>query len=681
MKSLLRKSLALAAALAISAALPVTIHAQEAPAAAETTELEQVLGTVNGRSITVEDLDLILSARRPPGVRIRSAQMYLRLAPAQQEEILKELALQEAAADRARAEGATLNDEQKAAIESQLQRRLTGQLYGEEIESRLEAPTEEEILAAYEEFKDSRFKIEPYIRFRTLYLSAYEPYVVKEGDTLESIAAAVSGDASRAAEILTRDTDPPTPRIEAREVKTTDEATAEGATRALVAGEALLVRMSPEARKRLKERASAFKAQVDDAHPFVMLAEQHSETSSPGGEIVYRPKSADRPYHPDIMKAIESQEPGVVSDPIETRHGIHMVMVVSRQEEGYRALEEVRSTVERLIRNRDSEAIVNEYLERVSKPLVAKFEVDMDALAKGGPEGTPDSEVVVLRFGDFTVSRAQYREALPAVKGFETKELVAMTREQVLQTLPTHPATREAIISQVLKDEAFAEREENKSWAREAETGMLAQDLISRESRSRAPEVTDEDLARIYGERKDTLFTERPAAQIHIMRVTEEELKSVPEQREEKLRRFNELARDLFAGVENSEQFAEAAKRGARLMRGVSETNLGRSLLSAQESDFARALEAGRENELLGPITNVQGVTYAWMSELTPERVMPFEEATDRLRQIAESEAVNKGTESIREELLATASWSHTGEDTSGSQPPLESIPSEMMEP
>ena len=119
-------------------------------------------------------------------------------SPAQLEEAAREVAARMAAA-RAFDQDAstTLTEQAERHILSQRQPLYQGYLRMEYVDGRLDPVSDEEVLEYYEQNKPEF--LEPFgFRLRHLILTTYEPYVVAEGDTLESIAERISEDRAKA---------------------------------------------------------------------------------------------------------------------------------------------------------------------------------------------------------------------------------------------------------------------------------------------------------------------------------------------------------------------------------------------------------------------------------------------------------------------------------------------------
>lgn len=205
--------------------------------------------------------------------------------------------------------------------------------------------TDEEIEEQYERTRES-FRIPFQFYMRMLFLSAYEEYTVQPGDTPTAIAERISGDPALALEI--RDSrrrrlldawDVPVEEIDKQ-------------ARPIDPNEVLLVPMNPEKRAQVRARLEAIRAEIDSVEDFIAACEKYSESDprSRGEELGPFPQRGEE-FLPELLEAGRTLPLNEISDVIETKHGFQLVVITRRQEEGYRPIEEVRSYLERLIRN------------------------------------------------------------------------------------------------------------------------------------------------------------------------------------------------------------------------------------------------------------------------------------------------------------------------------------------
>jgi len=118
----------------------------------------------------------------------------------------------------------------------------------------------------------------------------------------------------------------------------------------------------------------------------------HIPTASSGGDMGWITASSPIPYlgnQPEISAALFAAEPGVVLGPFQTEIGWHFFTVTNRQEAGSRPLEEVRESIENILKP----ALVNSYLtDQLMPDLMVEYGVTVNEEAfLPGEDMPPDS--------------------------------------------------------------------------------------------------------------------------------------------------------------------------------------------------------------------------------------------------------------------------------------------------
>lgn len=252
----------------------------------------------------------------------------------------------------------------------------------------MEKPIEitQEMIDQYYEFNKPSFRKPFSAQIRQLILLTYEPYIVKEGDTLESIAKEISGKAARAEDIRADLPGQPLRREAGKEFKP------------LVPGETLLVPMGDEAAQKIKERLENILAQLDEGKSFEELAREYSEAGFKG-EVIGPIPSGTRPLLHDVLSVIKDTPEGEISEPFRTKHGWQVIQVVERNEEHYITKEELKDQLPRMVEDVEREKLLNKLRVRIEE--FDEVEIDLDLF------GDPDqltTETVVAMVGEYPVT-------------------------------------------------------------------------------------------------------------------------------------------------------------------------------------------------------------------------------------------------------------------------------------
>lgn len=301
-----------------------------APAAAKTPQT--VLAETKFGEVTLKDLDYYAQTRLCKALNDlqastqttpRTADTY---AP-----VIQWIASCQAAEAEAMAKAKTdpkLAELCESGIKPQIDALVLRTIVRTEIRDRATTPTQEEIRDYYK--KHEQLYFQPFsVTLRMLLLQTYEPYIAQTGDTLESIAQRVSGDAAQAANIRANVPSRPLRREPGKMAVP------------LYPGEKLLVPMSKERMAEVRARLEAIVKDVraiKDPHDrdmrFLSLAKKYDE-SGLAGEITTPVPTGTRqsqPPLPQIMDAVRQTTVGQVSQVFQTKHGFQAVEVMDRVE-------------------------------------------------------------------------------------------------------------------------------------------------------------------------------------------------------------------------------------------------------------------------------------------------------------------------------------------------------------
>ncbi len=123
-------------------------------------------------------------------------------------------------------------------------------------------------------------------------------------------------------------------------------------------------------------RCQAVKGRLDDGEPFAVVAGEVSEGSSAnrGGDLgFYRPSQIS----PEFQSAAKDLEIGVVSDPIATDYGYHIIVVTDRKPSRDKTLDESKEEIIAILLAESRKAKFDRVKARLSKSTEIKKNTDL----------------------------------------------------------------------------------------------------------------------------------------------------------------------------------------------------------------------------------------------------------------------------------------------------------------
>ncbi len=587
--------------------------------------------SIDGQEITLQNLKVLVSNRPSETIRIDPS----RELPILRGDALKELAQWVAAfgvvAKEAEEKGVSLTDEQKARVERDTDQVANSQLYKKVVTEKIEEPTEEQLKEQYEADKETSYKIDEELKLRHIYVSTYEPYTVKTGDTLESIAKEVNGDESIAEKILSDETKKP--RMEVLEETATDESAETSdsddeketlAPRALVEGEVLLVPLSDERAQEVKDRIDEAWQALEDGKTFEEVSMEYSENPNPGRVFSVYPTRQDRPMLETLSEAFMELEDGEYSKPVRTRHGSQIVGRDSYRPEGYRTFEEVKGRLESSFKNNQVQGLVADFFkESVNDPDITL--VNVDNLKLPVEEAKADDVLVTIGDKDFT------RGDIAKATRDKSAEEKYRDEDEFRDLLTSIRQVQGELVSAKMEKLNLMEAPEVQMVEKFITETYLANNYLSERLEEEVKEVPDSEIEEFYNENQET-FQRQESYEIYQVRVpleTNEE--GEPANQDELLAEANEV----FAGIANLKDFQDAALRFGKAKEG--NTSAVETAMRKRTSDLT-----GDEKEAI-EASNIPGVTEAfvfgnsivvyWVGEKIEEGVAPLEEVKEQISQ------------------------------------------------
>lgn len=620
------------------------------------------VASIAGKPITAAQFRTLIETRRPQGTQRLDVKRVGELSDEQLSSILNELAVSSLAAERARAAGMTLDADQQAMLENMSKRKAGEYLYQEEIASKITEPSEEDIAAEYAMIQGQLAIAETYT-FRIIYLSCYKLYEVKEGDTLRSIAKEISGDEEAYKGIIADETK--LPRWETVEPPTKE---GEGDVppvppKALTAGEILLVPMNEADVKAVEARAKAINEKLKGGALFEELAKAESENEVPGALLTYRPDTTDKPYHPSIMEALKTIDVGSASEPLRTRHGYHIVYKESYTPGGTQELSAVHDSIAQRLKNAQAEAFMVGWFESYAQENKDSLHLDVDAINKSRPENEgalkPSDDDIVLTIGEVKLKRSDYLNGMRRVNVPMDKAIFDLEASDVLPLLGHHPVFRGQVYDLRLKNSGVFEKPEVATYKESLEAGALGGLYFKdyADKKAAANEPTEASMKEFFDDNTDR-FRVHATAVLSRITMPLSELHRDPAKSEQAEKDFLAAANAAVAGSQTRAQFDEAAKRFARLNRGVSlrtPEQDGSTPLADLPPAAQAVVKATPEKSISEPVRTETDLSIYWVDSVMKDSLPPFETQAANIRAYMLDQARMNYRQELHDELLKEA--------------------------
>ncbi|MDK2970599.1 MAG: PPIC-type domain [Candidatus Sumerlaeota bacterium] len=468
--------------------------------------------------------------------------------------------------------------------------------------------TEDEIAAFYEENKDERFKIQEEIRMRHIYISTYDQYEVKEGDTLESIAEAIAGDAASAGDILDAVTKQPrADKVEGKNGEMIDP-------QPLQVGELLMVPMSDEMAKAkgvTEKIENAYKAlEEQGAGAFEEVARRFSESDDPAKLLIVRPSLDKKPMLKQVRTEFEKLEDGEFSAPFRTRHGYQIILRVSHTPEGYRPLESVRASIESELQQQARQKV---YDEKIAELWAAdkSVEIDEEVLSKAFDES--QAKEVIFQIEDVKYLGENFRRDF-LQRLDEDADLA--TRRDALKKLPL---IQQHLTQQDIEASGIKESETYLARIKAIEDILLTRQYENKIRQDFKYEPTEEELEEEFAKSLDSYSNTRHGNVWQISLKVDPEGKyaddedMLTELRDAAYDRLNEITKD----ISSVEQFEEAALIYSQDEYAEKAGKVGSVNVYTDDRAYAPILQRPEPNGLVGPMPVGDYVRSYWVSDVT----------------------------------------------------------------
>lgn len=523
------------------------------------------------------------------------------------------------------------------------------------IDKKIVEPTDEEIKAYYEQHKTEYHQ--PFeFTMRHIFMSTYEKYVVKAGDTLEGIAEQISGDKALVNNIRSD--------AESRPLRwVPPEARDKQLFKPLDPGEKLLVPMNPQKAEGVKKRLEDIAAKIKSGESkFEQMAVAFSETEGDiKGSVIGPLPTGVRPMLPELLAAAKAAQAGGVSGVFQTKHGFNLIQVVEKKDEGVKPLDQVRKGpleygepgIVEILKKKQSDKLEVE----LSNELFAQPELKIDDEAFAKAPNLKD-DVVLVRFGDRGLEWKRFKDTWEKYWGTGRP-----TKEQFTQFMRRFPPAQYALtLLWCDNHKIFNEPDLSRAYAA-VRTGSYAKTYVEKEiEKAEKAAANDQAIQAYYEAHKADRFTMPARVSYQVVeRRPGPEFASASENEKSKIIAGikKDLAKDV-GKLETIDDFIGFADRVNQRGGGADQggpgggspleiKDLDASLLLGPTGEAVKKVKPGRWSE---PYEEAGGVRAVAVTNRTEPRLRSLEEAKSDIVAQLKGEAREKATYAVNRRII-----------------------------
>lgn len=640
--------------------LPLCCSAQsanaEAPDPAQSSqsgETSRIIATWDSQSLTTAGLEEILTYRKPRQMAYYPTEFILAQSDERLEPVVRDVVADKLLYDEALKEKFPLPDRLKQQLEQEEVTAFGEILYKRIIVDKVPEISEEEAKKFYEANID-RYTVPFSFTMRHIFLSTYVKYTVQPGDTLKSIAMKITKDESAFDRIITDD-EHKRPRYVPPEQRETTP------YRELAPGEKLLVPMDAHAAQAAKQHMEQIVKELKEGADFVELAKKYSEAQRKG-EMIGPIVPSQKPILPEILEAAKKTPVGQVTDMIRTKHGYQIMKMERKTEERIRPFDEVKQAIISSETARKRQERTREYLEDLftsSKELQTFPNVFTDAAAT--------SESIVAKMGDFTYTLREFN------RDFGDAARSAPTPADKIKLLRNLGAIKIALIRGEGKRLHLDESPQFKTRMTHRKIDLIASafldHLIDKEFKM------DDQILKQYYEKNTDRYTQPKQYKVRqiVKRISDDMASLSDEERQEKTAELVKELKEMKAKIKTVDDFAEMAKKYSDdQASGERGGDIG-SVTDRYRNGFDGNLEKMKVGEVSEPIPMGAFVYLIRLDEITPSRIVPFEETKARVTADYRAETRRSIRSKIVESMLAEANFKYIPRNKPS--PTIEAVP------
>ena len=595
---------------------------------------DQVVATIDGKDITREMLTVY--SKGMGGGGLLSDKDIATGGSEVLKPLVEDMAITQVAARHADETPEGKDPETLRMAEQYKKKLLLGMLFDKEIRQKVGVPTDKDIKQYYE--ANTKAFLQPFdFSMRKIFVSKYANVETKEGDTLEGLAAKISGD-TRLTSMILVDNDVKSPRAPNYGGRT--------AIPSVQPGEHLLVPLGPEGKKKKLEKIKQAEEQLKAGKSFLKVAAEFSEDEPQArGDEIKNVGATGRVVLPEIVRAAQETPLNTYSHIVETKHGYNIFLITEKRSEVPKPLAEVKDEIKKRVFTERQKETVDKYIGDLYRMPELKINY---ALFKD--PATTDGAVVVT-LGSKTYTNAEMQ--VPAV-GKPTK---TMSDQAVLTTLRDNRHLQTDLLlykARQLKIDTSGVFQALVNGIINRYKRQAYMDLLSREEG--AKEVAKQE-AQDYFEKNRAEFVLPRAYTFYEMalRIPNERTTSTAAGAE-MVKKLQLKCVELTQGVkdldgfkqvvaQHSEDKAKSAKEG--LAENVPESHIGPDLL--------KEIQSLKPGQMSRPVRQGRFVTVVWFVSSREPRQATLDDYKDDLQRVVKNAKMNRLTKDMEAKWLSEA--------------------------
>lgn len=615
----------------------------------------EVVATWDGGQLTNKDVMTILETRQPSNVRVSSPEQFTTLNRNIQTEAVKQIAYERILLDKAREAGYTEDSPAIAAkLKSHEAAALNRAYYTEKVNPRLDQLTKETARDYYEENKDTEFTAPPLTVIRVAHINTYEMVTAEEGDTLESLAVAITGNKAAAKDI--REARPPyfgrdVPQDLEDKVLTTP----------LKPGEVLYVPMGKDAITTATELAGSIRQLLIDGQTLDQAVA--SVQSSDLTVSITQPLrfSEDAGYWDEIVTAVKNREHTSVTDVIRTPAGVDVVFVEDDRTSRAVPYEQVQETITSKILSDETERRQTIEVTRkdILNDLWQKYNVQVneDIIQRPTYLGTDPltSDTVILTVDDLEYTLDDYLTDLRRTgKGW-----AQLTAEERMEVLRVAPVVTDYLIAKDARALGLHETEEFKTLMQAFTEAEIVSAYRAATDDPASRRISDQQLRAYY---TDNLDDYTSPAQVTIRELSKRiNMTLPPAAKAKEIEEAQESLREIRSRINSVDDFAQLARRESHAIstrsRGGLIGTVPENFRGEPFKNQLRQLEIGDVSE---PFIYGSEVMIVRLDNRIAPTALPFEQVRRRVMQDYARSVPQQDAASERDQALEAVNFKIT---------------------
>ena len=410
------------------------LSAQETSATTSKIDLRStdpvVLATWKDGSFTNIDLSSTLHFRKPASMQNLDENSIHEMPLDQVREVVRDLVYEQLLYKKAVADGITSAlPDMKVRLTNFDDLTLAKIYYDAMFMPRIKKLQEDDLRLIYEADKATRYTIPEILKVQEIWFSNFKPHTVAEGETLESIAKKISGDAANAKQILRDDV-----LHYYRQAPTAESG--KSRTFPLKAGEDLLVPISTDEETSQKVKAAETLKKIRAGEDFLALAGKVSDAPEARRQDSFMPDISVMAQ--PLAEFLKNGKKGDVSEVLAGSHGLHIVKIDDKLSTTILPFEEVKGKI--LIPSDAEEKNAARVRIQVMNELSEKYKlvVDTDMLKRKFKPGDTSYTTgsVIASAPNFKYTLAEFmRDIEPTMKSYDE-----LTFDQRMEWVRNAPA-------------------------------------------------------------------------------------------------------------------------------------------------------------------------------------------------------------------------------------------------